>query len=257
MKHTMASNAELFTSRQVTRHSIHRPANIPEGERWVSLVIGGLLSFSGLRRRSLPGGLVALLGGVLIYRGATGHSWLYDAVGLRVTDDEHGRLLPGPGRGVRVEHTVTIRRPGADVYRNWRDLEKLPRWLTHLDSVHVTGDRTSHWVAKAPVGRRVEWDAEIVEEQPNERIGWRAVENAEIRHAGLVTFRPAPGDRGTEMRVVLEYEPLGGPLTAAVARLFGEEEPAHQIREDLRRFKQMMEAREIPTTAGQPTGRGR
>jgi uncharacterized membrane protein len=256
VKHTTTRGAEPFTSQQAPHHLIHRAANIPAGERWVSLGVGGLLSLSGLRRRSLPGALVALVGGALLYRGATGHSRLYDAVGLRVTDDEHGRLLPGPGRGVRVEHTVTIRRPGADVYRNWRDLEKLPRWLTHLESVHVTGDRTSHWVAKAPVGRRVEWDAEIVEEQPNERIGWRAVENAEIRHAGLVTFRSAPGDRGTEMRVVLEYEPLGGPLTAAVARLFGEE-PAHQIREDLRRFKQMMEAREIPTTAGQPTGRGR
>jgi uncharacterized membrane protein len=122
--------------------------------------------------------------------------------------------------------------------------------------VHVTGDHTSHWVAKTIGGHRVEWDAQIVEDQQNERIRWRAVGDADIRHAGLVTFRPAPGDRGTEMRVMLEYAPPGGPLTAAMASLFGKE-PAQQIRDDLRRFKQMMEAREVPTTAGQPAGRGR
>jgi uncharacterized membrane protein len=124
--------------------------------------------------------------------------------------------------------------------------------MQHLESVTVNNGR-SHWVAKAPFDRLVEWDAEITDEQENERIAWRSVEGAGIRNQGEVRFRPAPGNRGTEVDVSLQYEPPGGSLGAAVAKLWGEE-PDSQVREDLRHFKEVMEAGETPTTQGQPTG---
>jgi uncharacterized membrane protein len=101
----------------------------------------------------------------------------------------------------------------------------------------------------------VEWDAEIVNEKENALIAWESCEGSDIDHWGVIRFLPAPGDRGTEVSVELEYRPVAGSLGAAVARLFSEE-PDRQIEEDLRRFKQIMEAGEAPTIEGQPRGRG-
>jgi uncharacterized membrane protein len=118
----------------------------------------------------------------------------------------------------------------------------------------VTGEGRSHWVAKAPAGTTVEWDAEVYNEKENEMIAWRSLEGSQVDNAGSVHFTPAPGGRGTQVRVVLKYDPPAGVIGAAVARLFGES-PAQQIDEDLRRFKQLMEAGEVATTTGQPSGR--
>jgi uncharacterized membrane protein len=126
--------------------------------------------------------------------------------------------------------------------------------MDHLESVRILDGKRSHWVAKAPLGTSVEWDAEIINEEANELIGWRSLEGADVPNAGSVRFRPAPGGRGTEVRVNLEYNPPTGKLGAAFAKLLGEE-PERQVEEDLRRFKQWMEAGEIPTTAGQPKGK--
>jgi uncharacterized membrane protein len=109
-------------------------------------------------------------------------------------------------------------------------------------------------VAKAPAGSRVEWDAEIYNEKENELIAWRSLEGADVNSAGSVHFTAAPGGRGTEVRVVLKYDPPGGIVGATIARLFGEE-PSQQIDEDLRRFKQVMETGETTNTTGQPSGR--
>jgi uncharacterized membrane protein len=126
--------------------------------------------------------------------------------------------------------------------------------MNHLESVTTTGEGRSHWVAKAPAGSTVEWDAEIYNEKENELIAWRSLEGADVDNAGSVRFEPAAGDRGTTVRVTLRYDPPGGALGAAVARLFGEN-PDQQIDEDLRRFKQVMEVGEVVNTEGQPSGR--
>ena len=126
--------------------------------------------------------------------------------------------------------------------------------MTHLESVHVTGEGRSHWVAKAPGGTTVEWDAEITDDQPNRRIAWRSVEGADVQNAGSVRFEPAPGGRGTVVNVELRYSPPGGAAGVAIATLLGRE-PGQQIQDDLRRFKQMMEIGEVVTTEGQPSGR--
>ena len=154
---------------------------------------------------------------------------------------------------VRVKTAITVNRSPEDLYRFWRDIKHLPRIMTHLESVRVIGDGRSHWVAKAPVGTTVEWDAEIINDQPNERLAWRSLEGADVENAGNVQFEPAPGGRGTVVRIELEYAPPGGMVGAAIAKLFGES-PEQQIQEDLRRFKRVMEAGEIPTTRGQPMG---
>ena len=151
--------------------------------------------------------------------------------------------------GVRVEYVTTIKKPIDEVYRFWRNFENFPRFMRHLESVRVSGDRHSHWRAKAPAGFTVEWDAEVVNERENEVIAWRSLPGADVRNSGSVRFEHAPGGRGTEVRVKLFYSPPAGALGKIVAQLFGEE-PEQQIREDLRRFKQLMETGEVPLSEG-------
>jgi uncharacterized membrane protein len=148
-----------------------------------------------------------------------------------------------------VRKSIIINRSPEELYQYWRDLENLPRFMQHLESVRVTGDGRSHWVAKAPAGTSVEWDAEITEDRPNERIAWRSLEGADVDNSGSVEFRPAPGNRGTIVRVEIEYNPPGGAIGALVAKLFGEE-PGQQAQEDLRCFKQVMETGEVVLSDG-------
>ncbi|WP_298455904.1 SRPBCC family protein [uncultured Cellulomonas sp.] len=150
--------------------------------------------------------------------------------------------------------TTTVTRPVEDVYAFWRDLERLATFMAHLDDVRTTGPRTSHWKASAPFDTTVEWDAEIVDEVTAERIAWRSVEGADIDNAGEVIFAPAPGGRGTEVRVTLRYDAPAGPLGKAVAKYFGEE-PSQQLDDDLRRFKQVMETGEVVRSDGAPWGK--
>jgi uncharacterized membrane protein len=155
--------------------------------------------------------------------------------------------------GVMVRRAVTVQMPAADLYKFWRYLPNLPRIMRHLRSVTELPSGHSHWVARGPAGITVTWDAEIVADEPGERIAWKSLPGASVRHAGSVRFQPAPGGRGTEVHVELAYDPPAGTLGVAVAKLLGEE-PDLQIREDLRRFKQSMETGEIATIDGQPTG---
>ena len=143
-----------------------------------------------------------------------------------------------------VTKAMTVNRPPAEVYEFWRNLENLPRFMRHLDSVTVTGPGRSRWVVRGPGGVRVEWDAEIVEERPGEFLAWRSLPGAQVENAGWVSFRPAPGNRGTEVSLRLAYHPPAGRLGSAVAWLFGRE-PEQQLREDMGRFKQVIETGEI------------
>jgi uncharacterized membrane protein len=143
-----------------------------------------------------------------------------------------------------VTRAITVGRPREAVYAFWRDFKNLPRFMRYLEIVDDLGSGRSHWVAKAPVGRKVEWDAEIVEDVPGERIAWHTVgQRDDITHNGSVSFRSAPGGRGTEVHVRLSYDPPGGKIGAMLAKMFGEE-PGQQIADDLRRFKQVLETGE-------------
>jgi uncharacterized membrane protein len=160
-----------------------------------------------------------------------------------------------PHTGKRPMRTaITIGRPLAEVYSFWRDLENLPRFMNHLKSVTVLDDKRSHWVAKGPAGSEVQWDAEIIDEKPNELIAWKSLPGATVENAGSVRFEPATGNRGTVVRVKLQYQPPAGVVGATIAKLFGEA-PEKQIPVDLLRVKQLLETGEIARTEGQPAGR--
>ena len=191
-----------------------------------------------------------------MYRGATGHCHVYERLGINrgsrhaselgtgmIADrgsDTRARL--GGGRGTHVDETVTINRPIAEVYRFWRNFENLPTFMRHLELVAVREEGISHWVAKGPAGVTVEWDARIIHDVDNKVIGWQSLEGSEIATAGSVGFDET--EHGTRVRVHLQYSPPAGKLGSAIARLFGEE-PSQQIREDLRRFKALLETGEI------------
>jgi len=225
---------------------------VAEMERWLSLIGGGALALYGLREGNLPGLGLAVVGGALVHRGLSGHCTVYGA--LDISTKQHSQAAAvGAGQGIKVVRAVTIQRPAEELYNHWRQFENLPRFMSHLVSVTRDGNR-SHWIARAPAGMTVEWDAEIVNNEPNRLIAWRSLSGSQIGTAGSVHFTPLSLDRGTEVVVSLKYDPPGGTLGSWVAWAFGQE-PGQQIREDLRRFKQMMEAGEFATIEGQPSCR--
>lgn len=220
--------------------------NVGFYDRLASAAGGPLLALYGLSRGRSGGLGLAAVGGYMLYRGLTGYCPAYAALGISTaTADEAGPL--------HVEKSVTINRPADELYAFWRDFANLPRFMKHLEEVRAQGDECSHWVARGPAGTTVAWDAEITVDRPNETICWRSLPGAQVENAGCVRFEPAPGDRGTVVHISFDYSPPAGALGAAAAWLFGEE-PNQQVAGDLRRFKNIMEAGEIPTTEGQSAG---
>ena len=167
------------------------------------------------------------------------------------------RLSRAPDRAteeeaMQVKAAITVRRPVEDVYGFWREFQNLPSFMYHLESVEPSGDGRSHWKAKAPIGK-VEWDAEVLEDRPNELISWRSLPGTRVANSGTVRFSAAPSDQGTEIALEMSYDPPGGAAGALVAKLFGEE-PRQQVKDDLRRFKQVMETGEVVRSEGSPEG---
>jgi uncharacterized membrane protein len=237
------------------------PRNVGSVERIASASAGAILILKGLARRDLAGLVAAGIGGALAFRGATGHCSVYQALDVNTaTPDERDETASA--RGTRVTQSFLINKSAEELYAYWRNFENLPKIMTHLESVRDLGNGRSHWIATAPsiVGGKVEWDAEIIADEPNARIAWRAPPGGDVEHRGSIMFTKAPGDRGTKVRVVLEYHPPAGKVGRWIAKIFGEE-PEQQIREDLRNFKRMMEVGEVLTLIGQPhgtcTGRGK
>jgi uncharacterized membrane protein len=150
---------------------------------------------------------------------------------------------------IHVVQTATINRPVEQVFAFWRNFENFPRFMRHLESVQILGSGRSRWRAKAPDGRSVAWDAEILQDRENEVIAWRSLEGSQVQNRGAVSLAPAPGARGTEIRVELHYRPPAGALGRSLEWLFSEE-PSQQIHEDLNRFKQLLETGEIPLSDG-------
>jgi uncharacterized membrane protein len=162
----------------------------------------------------------------------------------------------GHGRGgspVELTAVTTVLRAPDDVYDVWRGLERLPTFMHHLESVEWTGEGRTHWRAAAPLAGKVAWDAELVEDVRGRRVAWRSLPGSQVRTEGQVEFSPAPGDRGTEVRVQMSYTVPGGRAGRAFARLFGEE-PHQQVEDDLRRFKQLVETGQVVRSDGSPEG---
>lgn len=229
-------------------------SNVGSNERLVSAAAGSILAILGLGRRSMTGLIVAGVGGALIYRGLSGRCSVYQALGIN-TGSQKARLQTLEKRGVHVSESLLIDKTPEELYAYWRNLENLPRIMTHLKSVRVIDSRRSHWVATAPsiAGGEVEWEAEITADETNRRIEWQSLPGSSVENRGSVQFVRAPGDRGTGVRVVMDYSPPAGQLGKWIAKLFGEE-PEQQIWDDLRNFKRVMEVGEVLTTEGQSRG---
>jgi uncharacterized membrane protein len=175
---------------------------------------------------------------------------------LDVLASERMARQSGMIKPIYTKKTIGVNRSPEDLYKAWRNLEELPRYMRHLKSVRVLDEKTSHWVVKAQARTTVEWDAELVKDRPNEMIAWHSLPGATVDNSGSIRFQKGPESHGTIVTVELRYNPPAGQVGAAFAKLFGEA-PEQQIAEDLRRFKQVMETGEIPTTEGQPSGRTR
>lgn len=219
-----------------------RRGSVADAEDWIALGAGAVLLFVGTSRRSALGNWLALSSAPLLYRGVTGR-WPSLGNGHAFSGDTKAAL--GGNRGIHVRESVRLERPIADVYQFWRRLGNLPRFMTHLERVEETSDRLSHWVAAGPAGVAVEWDAEIINEIDNKVLGWRSLPGSDVTTAGSVNFDAVRGGRSTQISVNLQYAPPAGKAGALVASLFGRE-PSQTIREDLRRFKQLLEAGEAP-----------
>ena len=247
-------NMELTFPEDAREGRVRSNRNLSGFERWASIIAGAGLTAYGMSRLKNNGWMYAGLGGLLLRRGVTAHCDLYEAFGINTAGDAADtRAALRGSRGVNVLESVTINRSIEELYRFWRNLENLPQFMRHLESVEKVTDTISHWKAKGPGGTTVEWNAEIYNEEPSKLIAWRSIEGSDVVSAGSVNFDDAGPGRGTRVRVRLQYSPPGGKLGAVVARLLGRD-PASEIREDLRQFKQLLETGEIPTTAGQPRG---
>ncbi|OGW34083.1 MAG: hypothetical protein A2010_15595 [Nitrospirae bacterium GWD2_57_9] len=208
--------------------------NVGQTERWISMAAGAALAIYGLTRESMASkASFSILGGYLFYRGQTGHDLLYDALGVNTMK---------AGGSVNIERTITINRSPEEVYRFWHNFENLPRFMEHLESVKVYDDRRSHWVANVPGGINFEWDAEMTEDVPNERISWRSYPNADVQNEGTVEFRRVPGG-GTRLLFKASYAIPGieAGATSKMFRFLTEK----QLEKELTQFKNLIESREI------------
>ncbi len=237
------------------RHQGSGQSDLGKTQRLISGVAGAALLFLTFRTRRLRPFLFPVATG-LIAKALKGHAGKAGRSngGSRSADRSSPVASVGRGQGVKVEESVTINRPVLEVYRFWRNFENLPRFMDHLESVTVIDDARSHWVAKGPAGTKVEWDAIIHNEVDDELIAWRSLPGAEVNNAGSVHFTPTPDGTGTDVRVVLSYEPPAGMVGVAVAKLLGEE-PSKQVADDLRRFKQVMDSGDVLAGARPIAGR--
>jgi uncharacterized membrane protein len=213
--------------------------NVKHEDRLLSVAAGASLALLGLKIRGLTGlGLIGA-GFMLAKRGYTGHCQINAMIGRNTA--EAAKPMAYHERGIHVDVGVTVAKPRDELFAFWRNFENLPKFMKHVEAVQVLDDKRSHWVVKAPAGQTAEWDAEIINEEPNRLIAWRSLGGATVDNAGSVLFEDAADGRGTDVRVVLDYIPPGGAVGKAVAMLFGEA-PELTVREDLNRFKRLAES---------------
>jgi uncharacterized membrane protein len=148
---------------------------------------------------------------------------------------------------------ITVNRPIAEVFAFWHDVQNLPRFLEQLQSVRDLGRGRSRWRQTDETGAEIEFDVELTAQEINERVAWRSLEGSEIESSGEVTFTAAPGGRGTEVRAVLHQPAKRGGLAAAAAALL-DADGNQQVRDDLRRFKQLLETGEVVRSEASPEG---
>lgn len=232
--------------------------NVGNSERLASGLLGGALMLMATREKTWFTKPLALVGISLLGRGVSGKCAVYKQLGVTSAQGGHHLALPGGlfNRTVKVQKTVTVKVTRAEVYAFWRKFENLPSFTQNLISVSETEPGLTHWVARGPNELRLEWDARIHEDTPNERISWTTTDESKVQHNGSVSFREAPAGRGTEIKVVLRYDIPAGVVGQALAKMLGDE-PGQQLDADLRRLKMVLETGEVARTDGQSAGAGR
>jgi uncharacterized membrane protein len=245
-RETVSSTELRRTIVRAPRPRRSAPKNVNTLERWASVLGGAALATYAARRRGVPGAALALLGGELIRRGATGHCMVYDALGVSTAGGErlekqHGEAaVLDASNAVRVDHTVTIDRPAETLYAYWHHFENLPAFMSHLERIEVISPKRSRWHVRGPGGQHIAWNAEIINDIPNELIAWKSSPNALVPNAGSIHFIPLADGGRTDVKIELEYDPPTGRFGATLAKLLGQD-PADQVRDDLLRFKRIME----------------
>jgi uncharacterized membrane protein len=240
-----------------TNQKSEKKINVGKGERIVSTVGGSALLAYGIQRKDWIGALLGAVGAGLTWRGTTGQCPAYRALDI---DTNHQSMLGNLGirsgswfnQTVEVVKSVSINKSPEELYGFWRNFENLPIFMNHLEAVEKIDETHSKWTAKAPLGSEVSWQAEVIEDLPNQRISWASYGGSEIKNSGQVEFTPTL-NHGTEVKVTIKYEPPAGKI-GAIAAYFLHEEPETQVAEDLRRFKRLMETGVIMKTEGQPVG---
>lgn len=219
--------------------------NVGSVERVVSAGAGAFLAAIGLHRRSTWGAVLAAAGAALVTRGVSGYCPINEAI---------GRDSSGPqtaSRGITIRTSLTVDRPREEVYAHWRRLENLPEFMEHLSDVRQINATRSRWLARIPKSDvEIEWIAEITSDDEGRRLAWKSVESSAVANEGEVRLHDAPGGRGSEVHVAISYKPQAGTSAAKLLNPVFEQ----MVKEDIRRFKHVMEAGEIPSKAGQPMG---
>lgn len=233
----MVDRTLTFRNRAASQSATHR--NVGNLDRWISGVLGGLMLTRTPGRKTGLGKVASLTAGtMLLTRAATGHSQMYEMLGVSSATLEQGA-------GINIEGSITVNRPLEELYQYWRDVTNLPGVLRDVQSVEMKPNGTSHWTVKGPGRMTVSWDAEIINDHPNELIAWRSVEGSRIEHSGSVHFRPAVAGQGTEVHLKMRYVPPGGIYGFGAAKVLNNI-TEQQLMEDLRGFKRMMETRTTP-----------
>jgi uncharacterized membrane protein len=251
----------LQTNTNKSHHTVNPVAetkiNVGKNERIVSAVGGTALLAYALQRKDWIGVLLGAVGAGLTLRGTTGQCPAYRALDV---DTNHKSVLGNLEKKARTwfNHTVevvksvSINKSAEELYAFWRNFENLPVFMNHLEAVEKIDETHSKWTAKAPLGTEVSWNAEVIEDVPNKIIAWTSYGDSEIKNSGKVEFISTL-NHGTEVKVTIKYEPPAGKI-GAIAAYFLHEEPDTQVKEDLRRFKRLMETGGIMKTEGQPVG---
>jgi uncharacterized membrane protein len=216
----------------------------------ISSVAGALLAAYGLSSSRGGSLLTAAVGGALLHRGMTGHCYGYQALGINTAKPQPATVIPAK-QGCHVERSIVVMRDPAELYSFWRELENLPRVMKHLKNVDSQDRRRSHWVATGPMGKSVEWDAEIFNDVENELIAWRSVPGGDVDTAGSVRFEPIGAGQGTRVTVNLKYDPPAGKIGAWVASFLGHDAET-MVAEDLGRFKLLAETGASARAASHP-----
>ncbi|SMC47256.1 SRPBCC family protein [Pedobacter africanus] len=217
--------------------------NIDQGERIISLIVGGWLlckSIKNISKHPFLGLQGAAAGGLMLYRGATGVCPLYKQLGKDTTDPQ----------AINITEDIVVNAPKEKVYAFWRELSNLPKFMKHLKSVEEVSDEVSLWTANTPGGLiDLNWNAEITREDEGSYLGWQSLEGSMVDNAGKVEFRDTLNGTGTELHIEIDYFPPAGSVGRGITTLFnGIFE--RMIREDIQRFKTYAEESDFKQYAG-------